>query len=57
MKEQYTSPEAKLLCFVPAERVANTLDFNDFFNVTLGGYGPASSVIEDDGDVRFPTKT
>lgn len=39
MKELYTSPEMKLVCFAPAEKLANNkteIDFDDF--LTLGEF-------------------
>lgn len=37
MKERYTSPEMKILCFAPAEKLANNLiDFDDLLSITAG---------------------
>lgn len=48
MKELYTSPEAELICFAPAESLANS---NVSFKDLLAGAGtndPISSVVTDD---------
>lgn len=37
MKERYTSPEMKILCFAPAEKLANNLiDFDDLWDIAAG---------------------
>lgn len=48
MKEQYISPEMKLLCFAPMENLANGgVDFGDLWD-GVGGEDPVSSK---DGDI------
>ena len=47
MKELYTSPEANLLCFAPAEKLASGVYFPDL----LDGVGGVPSVSGDDGDI------
>lgn len=47
MKELYISPEVKLVCFLPSEKVANVIDFDDL--ISLGGKG--DSVVPSDGDI------
>lgn len=48
MKEQYISPEIKLLCFAPAERLASSdVDFDDL----LDEEAARKSVVGMSGDV------
>ena len=39
MKELYTSPELKVTCFAPMERLAsnNSITFDDLLDLTTGG--------------------
>ena len=56
MKELYTSPEMKLLCLAPAERLANDLiNFDDLLNVNFSSpIGGVSGYTEDDVQVTIP---
>ena len=49
MKELYTSPEANLLCFAPAEKLASNSGI--YFPDLLDGVGGVPSVSGDDGDI------
>ena len=51
MKEQYTSPELNLVSFVSKDKLANLINFNDFFSngLSLGTVDPAS---EHNGDYK-----
>ena len=53
MKELYTSPKAELICFVPAQKLANGLDLNfgDFSGVQVGDGNVASAT---EGDIKLP---
>ena len=44
MKERYTSPEMKIMCFAPAEKLAanDILDFSDLWSVA--GYDDNNSL-------------
>ena len=44
MKERYTSPEMKVMCFAPAEKLAanDILDFSDLWSVA--GYDDNNSL-------------
>lgn len=54
MKMDYTSPEAKLLCFVPAERLANSskVAFDDLVTDQYGK-GTETSVTDIEFDLTL----
>lgn len=49
MKELYISPEAKLLCFAPAEKLASNSDIA--FGDLLDGLGGVPAVSGANGDI------
>lgn len=49
MKELYISPEAKLLCFAPAEKLASNAGID--FDALLDGIGGVPAVSGQDGDI------
>lgn len=49
MKELYISPEAKLLCFAPAEKLASNSDIA--FEALLDGLGGVLPVSGANGDI------
>ena len=53
MKELYTSPELKVTCFAPVERLAaeGSLNFSDL--VAASGIRPSASVGNDDINVKL----
>ena len=52
MKEQYTAPELKLLCFVPAERLAASFSLDDLLTLK-GSAEPGASVGDGDIEIDF----
>jgi len=42
MKELYTSPEMKIVCFEANEELANRISWDDLWNGTLIGGSPAT---------------
>lgn len=54
MKELYTSPELKVTCFAPVERLAtsNNIDFGDL--LAASGNGTPSGKSEGDLVVKLP---
>ena len=57
MKKHYTTPEANLLCFRPAEDLA--IDFSNIYDVTNGApqYGKQdAAVVSERGDIRLNLK-
>ena len=53
MKELYISPELKVTCFAPVERLANnTIIFGDL--LAASGHKPAADSSKDDLTVKLP---
>ena len=52
MKELYTSPELKVSCFAPVERLAND-QYLDFDTVSSASLSAKPSVVSQAADINF----
>lgn len=50
LKELYSAPEAKMICFVATEKIAADLNFKDYFGISLNGNDQASV---QQGDIKI----